>query len=43
MTEALYESSAHDASFGVLSARIVRFSFRDPRASGYARSRDGFV
>jgi hypothetical protein len=33
--ETLYEGPAHDATFDVPSAGIVRFVFSDPRASGY--------
>jgi len=32
---------AHDATFHVPSAGVVRFGFSDPRASGYVRSPDG--
>jgi hypothetical protein len=41
MSETLYEGPAHDATFYVPSAGIVRFDFNDPRARGYVRSRDG--
>jgi hypothetical protein len=33
--ETLYEGPAHDATFHVPRAGIVRFVFSDPRASGY--------
>jgi hypothetical protein len=33
--ETLYDGPAHDATFFVPSAGIVRFAFSDPRASGY--------
>jgi hypothetical protein len=39
--ETLYEGPAHEATFYVPSAGIVRFGFSEPRASDYARSRDG--
>ena len=39
--ETLYEGPAREATFYVPSAGIVRFSFGDPRARGYVRSRDG--
>jgi hypothetical protein len=39
--ETIYEGPAHDATFYVPSAGIVRFGFSDPRASGYVCSRDG--
>ena len=37
-TETLYEGPAHDATFYVPSAGVVRFGLSDPRASGYVRS-----
>ena len=40
-TETLYEGPAHDTTFYVPSAGVVRFGFSDPRAGGYVRSRDG--
>jgi hypothetical protein len=39
--ETLYEGPAHDATFYLPSAGIVRFAFSDSRASGYVRARDG--
>jgi hypothetical protein len=39
--ETIYEGPAHDATFHVPSAGVVRFGFSDPRASGYVRSPDG--
>jgi hypothetical protein len=33
--ETLYDGPAHDATFYVPSAGIVRLAFNDPRASGY--------
>ncbi|HXC27942.1 MAG TPA: hypothetical protein VNV38_08285 [Stellaceae bacterium] len=39
--EPLYEGPAHQASFFVPSAGIVRFAFSNPRASGFIRSRGG--
>ena len=39
--ETIFDGAAHDATFHVPSAGIVRFGFSDPRASGYVRSRDG--
>jgi hypothetical protein len=39
--ETLYEGPAHDATFYVPSAGVVRLGFSDPRASGYVRSREG--
>ena len=39
--ETLYEGPAHEATFYVPSAGVVRFGFSDPRTSGYVRSRDG--
>jgi hypothetical protein len=33
--ETLYDGTAHDATFYVPSAGIVRFVFSDPRTSGY--------
>ena len=41
VAETLYEGPAHDATFHVPFAGIVRFGFSDPRASGYVRSPDG--
>jgi len=40
-TETLYEGPAHQATFHVPSAGVVRFGFSDPRATGYVRSPDG--
>ena len=39
--ETLYEGPAHEATFYIPSAGIVRFGFSEPRASGYIRSPDG--
>jgi hypothetical protein len=39
--ETIYEGPAHEATFHVPSAGVVRFGFSDPRASGYLRSHDG--
>jgi hypothetical protein len=39
--ETLYNGPAHDATFYVPLAGIVRFAFSDPRARGYVSSRDG--
>ena len=39
--EPLYEGPAHEATFYVPSAGIVRFGFSEPRAGGYVRSRGG--
>jgi hypothetical protein len=39
--ETLYEGPAHEATFYLPSAGVVRFGFSDPRASGFVRSRDG--
>jgi len=39
--ETLYEGPAHEATFYLPSAGIVRFSFDDLRAGGYVRARDG--
>jgi hypothetical protein len=36
-----FRRPAHDATFYVPLAGIVRFDFSDPRARGYVRSRDG--
>jgi hypothetical protein len=41
MPEMLYEGPAHDATFHLAVAGIVRFAFGDPRATGYVRSPDG--
>jgi len=41
MAETLYEGPAHDATFHLTAAGIVRFAFGDPRASRYVRSPDG--
>jgi hypothetical protein len=39
--ETLYEGPAHNATFYLSSAGIVRFAFSDPSATGYVRSPDG--
>ena len=39
--ETLYEGPAHEATFYLPSAGVVRFGFSDPRATGFVRSRDG--
>jgi hypothetical protein len=41
--ETIYEGPAHDATFHVPSAGIVRVGVSDPRASGYVRSASGFL
>jgi hypothetical protein len=41
MAETLYDGLAHDATFHLPAAGIVRFAFSDPNATGYVRSRDG--
>jgi hypothetical protein len=43
MAELLYEGPAHDATFHVPSAGIVRFHLSDRRASGYIRCCDGVL
>jgi hypothetical protein len=39
--ETLYEGPAHNATFYVPSAGIVRFGFSNQSGSGYVRSRGG--
>ena len=39
--ETIYQGPAHDATFDVPSAGIVRFLFRDRHASGFVYARDG--
>jgi hypothetical protein len=39
--ETIYEGPAHEATFYVPSAGIVRLGFSDPLASGYVCSRGG--
>lgn len=39
--ETLYEGPAHEATFYVPSAGVVRFGFNHPSASGYLRSGSG--
>jgi hypothetical protein len=39
--ETLYEGPAHNATFYLPSAGVVRFASSDPTASGYVRSRGG--
>jgi hypothetical protein len=41
MAETLYDGLAHEATFRLPAAGIVRFAFSDPNATGYVRSRDG--
>jgi hypothetical protein len=43
MAEMLYDGLAHDAVFYLTAPGIVRFAFSNPSASGYVRSRDGFL
>jgi len=43
MAETLYEGPAHDATFYVPWAGVVRFAFSDARASGYLRSGGGYL
>ena len=39
--ETLHEGPAHEATFYLPAAGVVRFAFSGNRASGYVRSRDG--
>jgi hypothetical protein len=41
MPETLYEGPAHDSTFHVAMAGIVRFSFNNLLASGFVRSPNG--
>jgi hypothetical protein len=41
LAETLYEGPAHEATFYLPAAGVVRFAFSNYRAGGYVRSRDG--